>query len=192
MLVKWKAGLYSPWNSPGQNTGIDSLSILQGIFPTQGLNPSLPHCRGILCQLSHKGSQCVIYVLNTFLELNEELQEKYMSVLTEASRQIKRLSKTPPHKYHIYAQITKAIVTMHWLISVTSSCCSRSVLYPIMPGEWTMKLHKTQLKPSGNGRIRKCSKQVSTVKYYLCRKYLDSVLYIHNLILSEIDIISCS
>ena len=49
-------GLYSPWNSPGQNTGVGSLSLLQGIFPTQGLNPGLPHCRWILYQLSHKGS----------------------------------------------------------------------------------------------------------------------------------------
>ena len=32
-------GLYSPWNSPGQNTGVDSLSLLQGVFPTQGENP---------------------------------------------------------------------------------------------------------------------------------------------------------
>ena len=30
---------YSPWNSPGRNTGADSLSLLQGIFPTQGSNP---------------------------------------------------------------------------------------------------------------------------------------------------------
>ena len=34
-------GLYSPWNSPGQDTGVGSLSLLQGIFPTQGLNPVL-------------------------------------------------------------------------------------------------------------------------------------------------------
>ena len=47
-------GLYSPWNSPGQNTGVGSLSLLQGIFPTQGLNPGLLHCRRILYQLSHK------------------------------------------------------------------------------------------------------------------------------------------
>ena len=38
----------SPWNSPGQNTGVGSLSLLQGIFPTQGSKPSLPHCRWIL------------------------------------------------------------------------------------------------------------------------------------------------
>ena len=49
-------GLYSPWNSPGKNTGVGSLSFLQGIFPTQGSNPGLLHCRQILYQLSHKGS----------------------------------------------------------------------------------------------------------------------------------------
>ena len=48
-------GLYSPWNFPGPNTGVGSLSLLQGIFPTQSLNPGLPHCRWILYQLSHKG-----------------------------------------------------------------------------------------------------------------------------------------
>ena len=40
-------GLFSPWNYPGQNTGVGSLSLLQGIFPTQGLNPGLQHCRWI-------------------------------------------------------------------------------------------------------------------------------------------------
>ena len=35
-------GLYSPWNSPGQNTGVSSLSLLQGIFPTQGFEPRSP------------------------------------------------------------------------------------------------------------------------------------------------------
>ena len=49
-------GLHSQWNSPGQNTGVGSLSLLQGIFPTQKSNPGLPHCRWILYQLSHKGS----------------------------------------------------------------------------------------------------------------------------------------
>ena len=47
--------LHSPWNSPGQNTGVGSLSLLQVIFPTQGLNPGLPHWGWILYQLSHKG-----------------------------------------------------------------------------------------------------------------------------------------
>ena len=45
----------SPWNSSGQNTGVGSLSLFQGIFPTQGSNPGLPYSRQILYQLSHKG-----------------------------------------------------------------------------------------------------------------------------------------
>ena len=49
----WPHRLYSPWNSPGQNTGVGSLSLLQWIFPTQGSNPGLLHCRRILYQLSH-------------------------------------------------------------------------------------------------------------------------------------------
>ena len=49
----WPHGPYSPWNSTGQNIGVGSLSLLQGIFPSQGLNPCLPHCRGILYQLSY-------------------------------------------------------------------------------------------------------------------------------------------
>ena len=52
--------LYSPWNSPGQNTGVGSLSLLQGIFPTQGSNPGVPHCRWILYQLSHKESPRIL------------------------------------------------------------------------------------------------------------------------------------
>ena len=53
-------GLYNPWNSPGQNTGVGSLSLLQGIFPTQGSNPGLPYCGQILYQLSHQGSPRIL------------------------------------------------------------------------------------------------------------------------------------
>ena len=52
-------------NSPGQNTGVGSLSFIQGIFPTQGSNPGLPHWKQILYQVSHKGSprllECIAY-----------------------------------------------------------------------------------------------------------------------------------
>ena len=43
----------SPWNSPGQNTEVEDFPST-GIFPTQGSNPGLPHCKQILYQLSHK------------------------------------------------------------------------------------------------------------------------------------------
>ena len=50
----WQA-TYSLWNSPGQNPGVGSHSLLQGVFPTQGLNSGFPHRRQILYQLSHQG-----------------------------------------------------------------------------------------------------------------------------------------
>ena len=46
-------GLYSPWHSPGQKTGVGSLSFLHEIVPTQGSNQDLLHCRQILYQLSY-------------------------------------------------------------------------------------------------------------------------------------------
>jgi len=51
-------------DSPGQNTGVVSLSLLQEIFPNEGSNPGLPHCRQILYQLSHKGKQQVWPLIN--------------------------------------------------------------------------------------------------------------------------------
>ena len=56
----WPHGLYSPWNSPGQNTGVVSRFLPQGNVPTQGLNPGLLHCRQILYQMSHKGSARIL------------------------------------------------------------------------------------------------------------------------------------
>ena len=56
----WTHGLYSSWNSPGQNTGVGSRSLLQEIFPTQGLNLGLSHCRQILYQLNHQGSPGIL------------------------------------------------------------------------------------------------------------------------------------
>ena len=76
LVPRWKSfspvqlfvthGLYSPWTSPGQNTGVGILALLQGIFPTQASNPGLLHCRQILYQLSHKGSPLVREVTNYF------------------------------------------------------------------------------------------------------------------------------
>ena len=58
-----------PWNSLGQNTGVGSLSLLQRIFPTQGLNPGLLHCRQILYQLSHNGSPILAKLHGDFYQL---------------------------------------------------------------------------------------------------------------------------
>ena len=61
--VRWSEShlvFVTPWTEcmgfSSQNTWVGSLSLLQGIFPTKGSNPGLPHCRQILYQLRHKGS----------------------------------------------------------------------------------------------------------------------------------------
>ena len=64
-LWKWRSLRHvqlfrTPWISPGQNTEVGSLSLLQGIVPTQGSNPRLLLCGQILYQLSHKGSPRIL------------------------------------------------------------------------------------------------------------------------------------
>ena len=62
-------GLISPWNSPGQNTGLGSLCLLQGIFPTQESNPCLLHCIQILYQLSQKDTLSLFFLIYFNLKL---------------------------------------------------------------------------------------------------------------------------
>ena len=52
-------GLLCPWDFPGKSTGVGCHFLLQGIFPTQGSNPGLLHCRQILYHLSHQGNPSV-------------------------------------------------------------------------------------------------------------------------------------
>ena len=56
----WPYGLYSLWNSLGQNTGMGSLSLLQGIFPNPGIKPRSPTLWADSYQLSHKGSPRIL------------------------------------------------------------------------------------------------------------------------------------
>ena len=105
-------GLCSPWNSPGQNTGVSSLSLLQGIFPTQGSKPDLLHCRWILYQLSYHGSHpkrcsCESAALNMPVNLENSAVatglEKVSFHSSPKERQCKRMLKllhncTPSHR----------------------------------------------------------------------------------------------
>ena len=66
---------------------LGSLSLLQGIFPTQGSSPGLPHCRQILYQLSHKGSQDHRHNINCCTDIlrnNFELIHKVESLLVSS------------------------------------------------------------------------------------------------------------
>ena len=63
-------GLYSPWKCPGQNTGVGSLCLLQGIFPTQDFNWGLLRCRWILYQLSYQAVR--LFCIGLMLKSPEE------------------------------------------------------------------------------------------------------------------------
>ena len=79
----WPHGLHSPWNSPGQNTGVGSRSLLQGIFPTQGSNPGLLHCRRIIHQLSHQGSPRML-----------KLQQLHSSLVAQRLKRLPAMQET--------------------------------------------------------------------------------------------------
>ena len=65
------ARLLCSWNSPGKNTGVDSHSLIQGIFLTQKLNPGLLHCRQTFYHLSYQGS---CYVINPSVQFSSVAQ----------------------------------------------------------------------------------------------------------------------
>ena len=64
-VTQWHPTLWDPMDS-GQNTGVRSLSLLQGIFPTQGSNRGLPHCRQVLYQLNDQRSTNIVCTRITY------------------------------------------------------------------------------------------------------------------------------
>ena len=59
-----------PWDSPGKSTGVGAHIFLQGIIPTQGLNPGLLHCRQILYHLSQQRSMYVVLCFLSQCQIN--------------------------------------------------------------------------------------------------------------------------
>ena len=69
----WPYGLYParllcPWNSPGKNTGVGCHALLQGIFPNQGLNLCLLHCKQSLCPLSQGEAHTYTHIQSIFCQ----------------------------------------------------------------------------------------------------------------------------
>ena len=58
--------LLRPWDFPGKSTGVGCHFVLQRIFPTQGLNPGLPHCRQTLYRLRHQGLPLIVVAEGSF------------------------------------------------------------------------------------------------------------------------------
>ena len=102
-------GLYSLWNSPGQNTAVGSLSLLQGIFPTQVPDPGLPHCRQILYQLNQTGKPWVVFIVNYKFIENKIVEEKTTNYL---------LHKWPRYRMKYPC---RELQLERWLWSITAS-----------------------------------------------------------------------
>ena len=81
--------------SPSRNTGMVCHFLLQGIFPTQGSNPHLQHCRRILYHLSHQGSP--YHNLNTkqITDISKDFQKSLGTILWLFGVQFKQNPKLP-------------------------------------------------------------------------------------------------
>ena len=112
--------LYGQWNSPGQNTGVGSLSLLQGIFPTQGSNPGLPHCRRILYQLSYEGSP--LTCINTFKLSNSYYEMLFLFPFYRWGKSTERLS--------YWLKVTQLELGYKWILS--GCCLSTLTLLPFL------------------------------------------------------------
>ena len=126
----WPHGLYSPWNSLGQNTGVGSCSLLQGIFPTQGSNLGLLHCRQSLYQLNLKGSPGILeWVAYPF------------SSRSSRPRNWTRVSSIAGGFFTNWA-IREAIITVtavYWMPDMCQpSCILTSCNSPNKPSKWTL------------------------------------------------------
>ena len=116
-------GLQSLWNSPGQNTGVGSLSLLQGIFATQGLNPGLPHHGQILYQLSHKGSPD--YIGTLYNSGNFSINLKLLKILNFLSCK-NRISKVyfnlkKKSAWHYPFIKATLLIIIYWLSTIPGS-----------------------------------------------------------------------
>ena len=139
-------GLYSPWNSPGQNTGVGSLSLLQGIFPTQGPNPSLLHSRQILYQLSHKGSPRILeWVAYPFSRGSSQTKNWTKSPALQADCLLARIrsdqishsvvsdSLQPHETQHARPPCPSPIPRVHWDSCPSSQWCHPTISSSAVP-----------------------------------------------------------
>ena len=81
-LLDWSPPGSIHGDSPGKNTGVGCHALLQRIFPTQGSNPGLPHCRHVVYHLSHQGSPRILeWVALSLLQGNFPTQESNQGLL---------------------------------------------------------------------------------------------------------------
>ena len=100
-------GLYRPWNSPGQNTGVGSLSLLQRIFSTLGQNPGLLHLQADSLPTELSGKPRYADDTTLMAESKEELKSLLNKVKEESEKAGLKLNiqkpKTGIQSHHFMA-----------------------------------------------------------------------------------------
>ena len=97
-------------DSPGKNTGVGCHALFQGIFPTQGLNPGLPHCRRILYHLGHQRSN---------MEVSQKTKNRI--IIWPSNSTPRYVSKKPRDKCSPMFRITLFIIVNVWKQSKCTS-----------------------------------------------------------------------
>ena len=161
--MKVKVAHLCPWNSPGQNTGVSSLSLLQ-IFPIQGSNPGLPHHRQNFYQPSHKRSLRILqWVAYPFTSRSCRCRW----IVFQLSYQ-----ESLPGKPHIFKRVWWAPCSLRpsWLLSTVLWMSSRNEFHSSTQARTTIQFSSVaQSCPHGKqmGRTTTSDGQNSFCIYYL-------------------------
>ena len=125
--------LLHPWDSPGKSTGVGSHFLLQGIFPTWGSNPGLPHCRQMLKPLSHQGlkGQRQLPDFNSFYT---SVTEKAMAPHSSTLAWKIPWTEKPGGLQSIGSQLSNFTFTFHFLALEKEMATHSSVLAWRIPG----------------------------------------------------------
>ena len=122
----WPAMLLYPWDFPGKNTGVGCHSLFHGIFPTQGSNPGLLHCRQIPYHLSHQGSPPRL-CLNTFkagkFPASPEHPSLCQTVWVERSPSYARLKSAFLGQSEFILRFPRLCDAVHYLICTSVPLC---------------------------------------------------------------------
>ena len=126
------ARLLCPWDSPGENTGVGCYFLLQGVFPSQELNPGLLHCRKMLYRLSYKASPYIPIYIYIFILLSLVSSCWYLQLQFSNTRFLLvflPLFVTPLVQYCKTLFPSILIYLLIWAISL----CIIELLLPLLP-----------------------------------------------------------
>ena len=176
-LTHWNPMVSSPWNSPGQNTGVGSFSFLSWgwIFPTQGSNSSLSHCRQILYQLSHKGIPRTLEWVDYPFTRGSSLPRKWTGISYIAGRFFTNWAIREAHikssvqfssvqtLSHVWLFVTPWTAACQAFLSITNSQSLLKLMCidSVMPSNHLILCHPLLFLPSIFSGIREFSKELA-------------------------------